>query len=91
VVVPQLATNCPPAVTPPQPPIDQTNQAPPQHTKSNQPTNQPKYQQGADQAVRNVYQDVADKYQDVLALETSIAELHQFCGGGRIGVCGGGG
>lgn len=33
---------------------------------------------GADSAVRNVFQDVADKYQDVLALETSIAELHQM-------------
>ena len=38
----------------------------------------PKTGQGADQAVRNVYRDVADKYQDVLTLEASIAELHQM-------------
>jgi len=33
---------------------------------------------GADIAVKNVFQDVANKYQDVLALEQSIAELHQM-------------
>lgn len=35
-------------------------------------------QQGANESIRNVYQNVADKYQDVLTLEASIAELHQL-------------
>jgi t-SNARE complex subunit (syntaxin) len=30
------------------------------------------------EAVRNAYQNVADKYQDVLTLEASVAELHQM-------------
>lgn len=34
--------------------------------------------QGANESIRNVYQNVADKYQDVLTLEASIAELHQL-------------
>jgi t-SNARE complex subunit (syntaxin) len=29
-------------------------------------------------SIRNAYQNVADKYQDVLALEASVAELHQM-------------
>lgn len=33
---------------------------------------------GANESIRNVYQNVADKYQDVLTLEASIAELHQM-------------
>ena len=28
--------------------------------------------------IRNAYMNVADKYQDVLALEASVAELHQM-------------
>ena len=34
--------------------------------------------QGADQAVKNVFANVAQKYEDVLTLEASIAELHQM-------------
>ncbi|GAB5029977.1 epimorphin family [Nannochloropsis oceanica] len=33
---------------------------------------------GANESIRSVYQNVADKYQDVLTLEASIAELHQM-------------
>jgi t-SNARE complex subunit (syntaxin) len=29
-------------------------------------------------SIRNAYQNVADKYQDVLTLEASVAELHQM-------------
>lgn len=33
---------------------------------------------GANESIRNVYQNVASKYEDVLTLEASIAELHQM-------------
>lgn len=37
-----------------------------------------KHTQGPDQAVKSVYVNVAQKYEDVLTLEASIAELHQM-------------
>jgi t-SNARE complex subunit (syntaxin) len=37
------------------------------------------FEQGeAADSIRNAYQNVADKYQDVLTLEASVAELHQM-------------
>jgi len=34
--------------------------------------------QGVADPIKNVYNNVADKYQDVLTLEASVAELHQM-------------
>lgn len=36
------------------------------------------YQDQPADAIRNAYMNVADKYQDVLTLEASVAELHQM-------------
>ena len=36
------------------------------------------YQGDASASVRNAYKTAADKYQDVLTLEASVAELHQM-------------